>query len=76
MDEAQVERWLAAILVADIAGHSRLMAEDEATNDQALAYLEKALALDANVPEIWTNLAYVHGRAALFGWSASRSESR
>jgi adenylate cyclase len=46
------------------------------TNDQALAYLEKALALDPNVPEIWTNLAYVHGRAALFGWSASRSESR
>ena len=30
MDEAQVERRLAAILVADIAGYSRLMAEDEA----------------------------------------------
>jgi TolB-like protein len=31
MDEAPVERRLAAILVADIAGYSRLMAEDEAT---------------------------------------------
>jgi adenylate cyclase len=30
MDEAQVERRLAAILVADIAGYSRLMAEDKA----------------------------------------------
>ena len=30
MDEAHVERRLAAILVADIAGYSRLMAEDEA----------------------------------------------
>ncbi len=30
MDEAQVERRLAAILVADIAGYTRLMAEDEA----------------------------------------------
>src|SRR5262245_841907 len=30
MDETQVERRLAAILVADIAGYSRLMAEDEA----------------------------------------------
>src|SRR5262245_40987512 len=30
MDETHVERRLAAILVADIAGYSRLMAEDEA----------------------------------------------
>src|SRR5919198_749866 len=30
MDEVHVERRLAAILVADIAGYSRLMAEDEA----------------------------------------------
>jgi hypothetical protein len=29
MDKAQVERRLAAILVADIVGYSRLMAEDE-----------------------------------------------
>jgi hypothetical protein len=27
------------------------------TNDQAFAYLDKALALDAQVPEIWTNLS-------------------
>jgi tetratricopeptide (TPR) repeat protein len=50
--------------------------QTRATNDQALAYLEKALALDPNVPEIWTNLAYVHGRAEVYGWSASLSESR
>src|SRR5262249_40682452 len=50
--------------------------QTRATNDQALAYLEKALALDPNVPEIWTNLAYAHGRAALYGWSPSRSESQ
>ena len=30
MDETPVERRLAAILVADIASYSRLMAEDEA----------------------------------------------
>src|SRR5215475_5052636 len=30
MDETHVERRLAAILVADIAGYSRLMADDEA----------------------------------------------
>ena len=30
------------------------------TNDQAVAYLEKALALDPQVPEIWTNLSYAH----------------
>jgi adenylate cyclase len=36
MDETQVERRLAAILVADIAGYSRLMAEDEAATVAAL----------------------------------------
>ncbi len=36
MDEAPVERRLAAILVADIAGYSRLMAEDEATTVAAI----------------------------------------
>jgi adenylate cyclase len=36
MDEAHVERWLAAILVADIAGYSRLMAGDEAATVAAL----------------------------------------
>jgi TolB-like protein/Tfp pilus assembly protein PilF len=43
------------------------------TNDQAFAYLEKALALDPQVPEIWTNLAYAHTRAAVLRWSTSRS---
>jgi TolB-like protein/class 3 adenylate cyclase/Flp pilus assembly protein TadD len=36
MDETYVERRLAAILVADIAGYSRLMAEDEAATVTAL----------------------------------------
>src|SRR5215475_2374153 len=36
MDETHVERRLAAILVADIAGYSRLMAEDEAATVTAL----------------------------------------
>ena len=45
------------------------------TNGQAFAYLEKALALDSQVPEIWTNLAYAHSREAAVRWSASRAES-
>jgi TPR repeat len=122
MEEVQVERRLAAILVADIAGDSCLMAEDEAATVtaikghqavvlprgahpghrggrhpggvpqrpasgrmcrrhsahdglniaariQALAYLEKACALDPTVPEIWTNLGVAYQRAALCGWS-------
>ena len=32
MDEARVERRLAAILAADVAGYSRLMAAEEAGN--------------------------------------------
>ncbi len=45
------------------------------TNDQAFAYIEKALALDPQVPEIWTNLSYAHARAAVLRWSLSRSGS-
>jgi TolB-like protein/class 3 adenylate cyclase/Tfp pilus assembly protein PilF len=45
------------------------------TNDQAFLYLEKALALDPQVPEIWTNLAYAHSREAALRWSPSRSDS-
>jgi TolB-like protein/Tfp pilus assembly protein PilF len=45
------------------------------TNDRAFAYLEKALALDPNVPEIWTNLSYTHTRAAVSRRSPSRSAS-
>jgi adenylate cyclase len=45
------------------------------TNDQAFAYLEKALALDPQVPEIWTNLSYAHARTAVARWSPSRSGS-
>src|SRR3989442_15377400 len=36
MDDTHVERRLAAILAADIAGYSRLMAEDEAATVAAL----------------------------------------
>src|SRR5262249_16465302 len=36
MGETQIERRLAAILVADIAGYSRLMAEDEAATVAAI----------------------------------------
>jgi adenylate cyclase len=45
------------------------------TNDQAFAHIEKALALDPQVPEIWTNLSYAHTRAAVLRWSLSRSGS-
>ncbi len=45
------------------------------TNDQAFAYLEQALALDPQVPEIWTNLSYAHIRAVVSRWSTSRPES-
>src|SRR6185503_10140744 len=45
------------------------------TNDQAIAYLEKALALDPQVPEIWTNLSYAHSRDVVSRWSTARPES-
>jgi TolB-like protein/Tfp pilus assembly protein PilF len=45
------------------------------TNDQALAYLDQALALDPHVPETWTNISYAHARAVALRWSTSRSES-
>lgn len=45
------------------------------TNEQAFAYLEIALGLDAQIPEIWTNLSYAHTRAAVARWSASAAES-
>jgi TolB-like protein/class 3 adenylate cyclase len=41
------------------------------TNDQALAYLEQALALDSQVPEIWTNLSYARTRAVVARWGPS-----
>jgi TolB-like protein/class 3 adenylate cyclase/Tfp pilus assembly protein PilF len=45
------------------------------TNARAFDYIEKALALDPEVPEIWTNLAYAHARAAVLRWSASSARS-
>jgi len=49
--------------------------QTKATNEQALAYLEQARALDPNVPEMWANLAYAQGRAAASRWSPSPPES-
>jgi TolB-like protein/class 3 adenylate cyclase/Flp pilus assembly protein TadD len=49
--------------------------QSKETNEQAFAYLEQALALDPQVPEIWTNISYTHSRAAVFRWSTSRPES-
>jgi len=46
-----------------------------ATNAEALPLLERAVALDPKNAEAWTGLAYVHVRAALYGWSASREEA-
>jgi tetratricopeptide (TPR) repeat protein len=45
------------------------------TNDQAFAYLEKALALDLHVSDAWANLSYTHTRAVVARWSTSRPES-
>jgi TolB-like protein/Flp pilus assembly protein TadD len=50
--------------------------QSKATNDEALAYVAKALALDANNSEALAVAAYAHARAAAYvGWSASRAES-
>jgi len=45
------------------------------TNEEARPVLERALALDPNNAEAWAGMAYVHMRAANYGWSASRQES-
>jgi adenylate cyclase len=45
------------------------------TNAEARPILERALALDPNNAEAWAGMAYVHMRAATYGWSDSRSES-
>ncbi len=50
--------------------------QTKATNDAALAYVAKALALDPNNAEAHSVAAYAHARAASYvGWSASRAES-
>jgi class 3 adenylate cyclase/TolB-like protein/Flp pilus assembly protein TadD len=50
--------------------------QTKATNDAALAYVGRALALDPNNSEAHGVAAYAHARAATYlGWSASRSES-
>ncbi len=46
------------------------------TNEDALPLLQRALQLDPHNVEAWTGLAYLHTRAALYGWSPSRPESQ
>lgn len=46
------------------------------TNEEALPLLERALQLDPQNVEAWTGMAYLHTRAALYGWSPSRAESQ
>ena len=45
MDPTAAERRLAAILIADVAGYSRLMAEDEAATLHTLADYREQVAL-------------------------------
>ena len=49
--------------------------QSRATNDEALAYVAKALALDASNSEALAVAAYAHARASSYGWSTSRAES-
>jgi len=50
--------------------------QTKATNDAALAFVEKSLALDPNNAEAHGVAAYAHARASTYlGWSASRPES-
>jgi tetratricopeptide (TPR) repeat protein len=50
--------------------------QTKATNDAALAFVEKALALDPNNARAYGVAAYAHARAANYvDWSASRLES-
>jgi adenylate cyclase len=46
------------------------------TNEEARPILDRAIALDPRSAEAWTGLSYMHNRAALYGWSESRAESR
>ncbi len=50
--------------------------QTKATNDAALGFVARALALDPNNSEAHGVAAYAHARAATYaGWSASRAES-
>jgi adenylate cyclase len=49
--------------------------QTKATNDAALDYVAKALALDPNNSDALGAASYAHVRASVFGWSASRTES-
>jgi adenylate cyclase len=49
--------------------------QSKATNDAALDYSAKALALDPNNSDALGAASYAHARASVFGWSASRAES-
>lgn len=49
--------------------------QSPATNEEARLVLERAIALDPTNAEAWTGTAYLHTRAALYGWSPSRQTS-
>lgn len=48
--------------------------QNRATNDAALAYVRRALALDPRNAEAHGIAAYAYARAANYGWSISRNE--
>lgn len=64
---------------ADLATHAWAILfnkpQTPETNEEARPVLERAVALDPRSAEAWTGLSYVHVRAALYGWSASRDDS-
>ena len=69
MAEARVERRLAAILAADVAGYSRLMAADEIGTLEAL----KACRREIVDPAIATTTAASSKPPATACWSSSQA---
>jgi class 3 adenylate cyclase/TolB-like protein len=49
--------------------------QTKGTNDAALAFVAKALALNPDNAEALAVAAYAHARASQYGWSPSRAES-
>ncbi len=62
MAETRVERRLAAILAAEVAGYSRLMAADEEGQ-----ILERAIALSSSYAKAHSLLAFAHVRRVCYG---------
>jgi tetratricopeptide (TPR) repeat protein len=49
-------------------------AQSAETNEEALKWLQQAIALDENNADAWTGLAYAYTRAGVYGWSAEPRE--